>query len=80
MNQTPAATEPISDDTDQDLADNDADDFEVAEGVDPGLAAYGVMLPAAREGGLEKRRDVANREENVTEALSESAEAMETTY
>ena len=66
MNETPAATKPVTDDTNEDLTNNDTNDFEVVKGVDPSGVTYLGFLPAGGEGGLKQRLDVANGEEDVT--------------
>lgn len=41
LNETPATTNPVTNDTDEDLTNNDTDDFEIGESVEPGRAANG---------------------------------------
>lgn len=66
LDETPAAPEPISKDTDQDLTDDDTTDLEVVDGLSPGLVADLVFAPAAWEGSRQQRLDVANGEEDVS--------------
>lgn len=57
---------PVTQDSNQDLTHDDTDDLEVVNGVDPPLTAGFGVFPAIREGRLEQRLDVADREEHVT--------------
>jgi hypothetical protein len=57
---------PITDDTDQDLADNDSDDLEIGHGVDPLLVADFEGFPAGGPGSLEEGSQVTDGEEDVT--------------
>lgn len=66
LDETPATAEPVTKDTDEDLTDNDAGNFEVVDGGDPGGVADGFFLPAGGEGFLEERFDVADGEEDVS--------------
>jgi hypothetical protein len=51
LNQTEAATDPVTDDTDKNLSDDDTDDFEVLDRLNPGFVADSrVVAPASREG------------------------------
>ena len=56
---------PVADDTNDDLTNDDTDDLEVFNGRNPRGVANGLLAPTLREGGLEKRLDVANREEDI---------------
>jgi hypothetical protein len=62
-----AATQPVTDNTNEDLANNDTDDFEVIDGLCPDFIANLIGRPARRESSLEERPDVANGEKNVSE-------------
>lgn len=42
LDQTKATTHPVTDNTDENLADNDTDDFEVLDRLDPGFVADSV--------------------------------------
>lgn len=65
LDQTPATTNPVTNDTDQDLTDNDTANFQIINSVDPGLAANLVRVPAVRETLLEQRLQVADGEQDV---------------
>lgn len=67
LNKTPAASEPVTDDTDEDLTDDDTANFEIVDSLDPGRIADCVLAPAGREGSLEKWLYVADGEKDVTE-------------
>jgi hypothetical protein len=62
-----AATQPVTDNTDKDLADNDTDNFEVVDGLCPDFIANLIGRPTCRESSLEEGPDVANGEKNVSE-------------
>ena len=57
---------PVTQDTDQDLTDNDTDNFHIVNGLNPSLIANLVGFPTSRKGGLEEGFDVADGEEHVT--------------
>ena len=42
LNQTETTAHPVTNHTDEDLADDDTNDFEVFDGVDPSFVADGV--------------------------------------
>lgn len=65
LDETKATANPISDETDQDLANGDPKDFEVVDRLDPRLGADLVGLPAGRKGGFEEGANVADGEEDV---------------
>jgi len=70
LDQTPATSDPVTDDTDKNLTENDTDDFEVGERVNPLHVAVSVWgLPAGWEGTLEKWLNVTNGEEHVTDTM-----------
>jgi hypothetical protein len=62
-----AATQPVTNNTNEDLADNDTDDFEVVDGLCPDFIANLKGRPTCRESSLEEGPDVANGEKNVSE-------------
>lgn len=68
LNETPATTNPVTNNTDDQLTDHDTDDLEICYGGDPVAAALSAttVAPALRPGGSEERLDVADREKNVT--------------
>ena len=66
LNETVATAEPVTENSDENLTNNDTANLEVVDGLGPDLVANVEALPALREGGLQKRSDVANGEENVT--------------
>jgi len=70
LNETPATTDGVTDETDHDLTADDTDDFEVGEGLCPCLVASLVRGPAPGETSSEKRCDVADGEEHVSKGLS----------
>lgn len=68
LNQTPATADPVTNDTDNDLANHDADNLEVCDRGEPVLAADAVglgVVPALGPGSLEEGLQVANGEEDV---------------
>lgn len=67
LNQTETTAHPVTDHTDENLADDDTNDFEVFDRVNPSFVADSVRFPAAGECRGEKRLDVANGEQDVTE-------------
>jgi hypothetical protein len=69
LNETPSATNGVTDDTDQDLTADDTDDFEICESLCPGLVALGVFGPATGVCSGKQGCDVANGEQNVTGRL-----------
>jgi hypothetical protein len=86
LNQTPATSDtgrslalharndemtiPVTDDTNENLTDDDTDDFEILNGADPILGANFIRGPAFRPDSLEKRGQISNGEEYVTLRLS----------
>jgi hypothetical protein len=72
LNQTPSATEPVTEDTHKNLTDNDTADLEVVDSCDPGRVAC-LALPAVLEASLEERLEVADGEEDVTLETETSA-------
>ena len=73
LNQTPATTNPVTNEADEDLTANDAADFEIVDGVDPCQVTDLVLFPAIGKSSLKKRLDVADREEYVTFETETSA-------
>lgn len=66
LNETPATTNPITNNTNDQLANHDTDNLEICYGSDPVAAALGsIVTPALRPGGFEERLDVADTEEDV---------------
>jgi hypothetical protein len=69
LNETEATTEPVTNDTNKDLTDNDTTDLKIIDSLEPGLVAYLSLTPACRESSLEKRPDITNGEEDVSRLL-----------
>ena len=66
LDETPATTNPVTNDTNDQLANHDTDNLEICYGSDPVAAAHGsLMTPALRPGGSEERLNVADTEEDV---------------
>ena len=66
LNETPATTDGVTDETDHDLTADDTDDFEIGESLCPCLVAGLVCGPAPGETSSEKRSDVTDGEEDVS--------------
>ena len=66
LNETPATTDGVTNETDHDLTADNTNDFEVGEGLCPCLVADGVFGPAGGETSSEERGDVADGEEHVS--------------
>jgi hypothetical protein len=58
--------EPVTQETDENLTDNDTHNLEVVDGGNPVLVANLVGLPARGEGFTEQGTDVADGEQDVT--------------
>jgi hypothetical protein len=56
----------ITNNTDENLTDDNTDDFKVSDRIDPLLVADLVGLPAARPDRSEKWRQVTNREKDIS--------------
>src|SRR5436853_120499 len=73
LNQAPPSTQPIPENTDQDLADNDTADLEILNGSDPRLAAdrpiqrmfCGRSSPAIGKGSSKEGLEIADGKEYV---------------
>jgi hypothetical protein len=63
-----AAAQPVTDDTNKNLTDNDTADLKVVNSLGPDLVAGVECLPAAGERGLQKWPDVSNGEEDISKA------------
>ena len=50
LNQTPSTPQPVAKKTDQDLTNDNANDFEVSDGLDPYFLARSIVGPTVREG------------------------------
>lgn len=57
---------PITDNSDQDLAEDDTDNLEIVDRVDPLFVANRMIIPAGLERGLKQGFDVSDGEQNVT--------------
>ena len=57
---------PVTNNSDQDLTENDTDNLEIIDSVDPLFVANRMVIPAGLEGGLEQWLDVSDGEQNVT--------------
>jgi hypothetical protein len=66
LDETKATTEPVTNDTNKDLTDDDTTDLKIVDSLEPGLVADIGRTPAFRESSLEKRPDITNGEENIT--------------
>jgi hypothetical protein len=66
LNKTPSATNAVTQVTNQNLADDDTENFEIGDGVDPLLVTDGILLPACWPYGLEEWGDISNGEEDIT--------------
>lgn len=58
--------EPVTQETNEDLTDNNTRNLEVVDGGNPVLVANLVGLPARGEGFTEQGADVADRKQDVT--------------
>lgn len=58
--------EPVTQETNEDLTDNDTHDLEVVDSGNPVFVANLIGLPAGGEGFTEQGADVADREQDVT--------------
>jgi len=58
--------QPITDETNEDLAANNTDNLEIGDGEDPVLRADFVLAPALWPHGIEERHQVTDGEEYVT--------------
>lgn len=65
MDDSPSSTNPITNDTDHDLADDNTDNLEVVDRLNPDLVADLVFLVALWPDSLEKGEDVPDREEDI---------------
>jgi hypothetical protein len=66
LDQTPPTSNPITNEADADLAEDNTDDFEVTDRGDPVLRADFVGFPARWPNGLEEGRKIADGEESIT--------------
>ena len=57
---------PITDNSDQDLPEDDTDNLEIVDRVDPLFVANRMIIPAGLEGGLKQGFDVSDGEQNIT--------------
>jgi hypothetical protein len=57
---------PVTEDTDEELSDDDPENFEVCDSVNPALVADLIGIPAGWPGFLEERCKVADGEEDVS--------------
>ena len=60
---------PVTEDTNENLTNDDTNDFEVLDGVDPLNVTCFIGLPAIRECCLEERCNVADGEEHITNMI-----------
>ncbi len=65
LDQAPSSTNPVTDDTDEELADHDANDLKVRHGGDPVRTACLVGLPAGVPRSVKQGLEVADAEEDV---------------
>jgi hypothetical protein len=61
--------EPVTQETDEDLTDNNTRNLEVVDGGNPVLVANLVGLPAGGEGFTEQGADVADRKQDITRQM-----------
>jgi hypothetical protein len=66
LDETEATAEPVTNDTDKNLTDDDTTNLQVVNSLKPCLIADLGLSPASRESSLEKGPDVANGKEDVT--------------
>ena len=69
LDQTPSTTKPVTEDTDENLTDDDTDNFKVRNGADPCFLTNGIIVPTRRECCFEQWSDVSNGKEHVTGAV-----------
>jgi len=65
LDQTPATSNPVADNADADLAEDNTHDFEVADSSNPILGADFIRFPTRRPHGLEEGREIPDRKEGI---------------
>jgi hypothetical protein len=66
LDQTPASSNPVTNNADSDLAGHDAHDFKIGDGSNPVIGAFlPARSPALRPRRGEQRLEIADTEENV---------------
>ena len=60
-----AAAQPVTNDTNEDLTDDDTANLKVVDSLCPDFVTDVERLPACRKRSLQKRPDITDREENV---------------
>jgi len=70
LDEAPSSAEPVTNDADGDLTDNDTGNFEVIDCCYPSFVADLKGAPARFESRLQERRNVSNGEEDITERRS----------
>lgn len=58
---------PVTQETNEDLTDNDTNDFQVGDSLDPVRVADSLVIPAFRPDRLEQGSQVTDREQDVSE-------------
>ncbi|KAI7724295.1 hypothetical protein KC322_g23 [Hortaea werneckii] len=74
--ETEASAEPIADNADKDLTNDDTNDFQILDGLRPGLVASGVVFPAVSESSRKQRLDTSTGNDHVTEVEADWAERI----